>query len=258
MVVAFPSPTARRRAGPLAPLAFLAGLFALSACGGSPDPATGINDPLEVQNRRVHAFNMAVDKAVVRPSSQVYGHVVPGPVRTGVSNFASNLGMPSAIVNSLLQGRIGDAGKNGFRFLVNTTFGFGGLLDPATDMGLTEAEADFGQTLHVWGAGEGAFLMVPVMGPTTTRDLTGTVVDLVTDPLRFAFDSPEKDYVLGTKVMSKVGDRYRYSSTVDSILYESADSYAQTRLLYLQNRRFELGGDAEADTYDPYEDPYGQ
>jgi len=238
----------------------LASALALSGCATA-DIASrdaGFNDPFEPRNRDVHAFNKGVDRVVLRPASQVYGTVVPGPVRGGIGNFADNLGLPAAVVNNLLQGRIEPAGKNTFRFLVNSTFGLGGFLDPATDMGLTEESTDFGETLHVWGAGEGVYLEMPLRGPTTMRDTVGTVVDVFLDPVGAAIDSPEAQYVLGAKALSLVGDRYRYSDTIDSLLYESADSYSQARLLYLQNRRFELGTEAESNSYDPYNDPYAQ
>jgi len=249
-----------RETRPRALAAVLASALALSACGAA-DVASrdaGFNDPYEARNRAVHSFNKGVDRVVLRPASQVYGRAVPGPVRGGIGNFAGNLGLPAAVLNNLLQGRIEPAGQNGFRFLVNSTFGLGGFLDPATDMGLTERSTDFGETLHVWGVGEGVYLESPLRGPSTLRDSVGAVVDIFIDPVGAALDSPETEYVLGARALSLVGDRYRYSDTVDSILYESADSYAQARLMYLQNRRFELGTAAESDSYDPYEDPYGQ
>ena len=131
-----------------------------------------------------------------------------------------------------------------------------GIFDPASAMGIYEDDTDFGETLHVWGAPEGAFLVVPLAGPTTERDLLGSVVDIVIDPVNTLISTPESYYATAAKVGGKIADRQRFGDTVDSILYESADSYAQMRLLYLQNRHFELG--IEADVFDPYEDPYGQ
>ena len=251
---------AARRSIPAMLTAVLASTLVLSACAAA-DVASrdaGFNDPFEAGNREIHGFNKGVDRVVLRPASRVYGAVVPGPVRGGISNFADNLGLPAAVANNLLQGRIEPAGKNAFRFLVNSTFGLGGFLDPATDMGLAEESTDFGETLHVWGAGEGVYLEMPLRGPSTLRDSVGAVVGFVFDPVGSALNRPETDYVLGAKTLSRVGDRYRYSDTLDSLLYESADSYAQARLLYLQNRRFELGTEAESNSYDPYDDPYGQ
>ena len=143
------------------------------------------------------------------------------------------------------------------RFVFNTIFGIGGLGDPAGELGLYEDETDFGETLHVWGAAEGAYVELPVLGPSTERDAVGKVVDLFLNPLSYVLPKPEKYYATGVKVVSKVGDRGRYSDTIDSVLYDSADSYAQARTIYLQNRRFELGGDDDDAYVDPYDDPYG-
>lgn len=248
-----------RRIGVLAPV--LASALALSACGPAPIQQ-GINDPNESFNRKVHGFNRGLDSALVRPAAKGYGAIVPGPVQTGVSNFAHNLDLPGSIINGLLQGRPMYATENTLRFAVNTTFGIGGLFDPATVLGIKGKPTDFGETLHVWGVGEGPYIEVPALGPQTSRDFAGWVVDVVTNPVRIGLGEPEKYWADAFKVGSKLGDRNRYSDTVDSILYESADSYAQARLLYLQNRRYQLGQAAGVEDdgafEDPYEDPYAQ
>jgi phospholipid-binding lipoprotein MlaA len=246
-------PTSRLRAGLL-----VLALAALAACG--PKPATGIYDPLEPTNRAIHNFNKSIDRAAVRPSANAYGTVVPGPLRQGVQNFALNLGEPSNLANNLLQFRLDDAIVNTIRFAVNSTVGIGGLLDPATAMGIPDPRTDFGETLAVWGVGEGAFIELPIAGPSTVRDTVGIVVDIVYDPVRYILPTAEANYATGIQVAAGLGRRYRYSKTIDSLLYESADSYAQTRLLYLESRRFELGQrtEGEGDFVDPYEDPYGE
>lgn len=236
-------------------LAAVAALGLLAACG-TPPVASGINDPMEPTNRAIHGLNKGLDRVLVRPGSKVYGAVVPGPVRQGVSNLSDTLDLPGDIVNDVLQGNVEDAGSNFARLAVNVVFGLGGLLDVATDAGIPRASTDFGETLHVWGAPEGAFLVVPLAGPTTERDLVGKVVDFVIDPMNSAFPEPEKYYVAAGKLAGKVADRQRYGDVIDDILYGSADSYAQMRLMYLQNRHYELG--IEAEVFDPYEDPYGQ
>lgn len=228
----------------------------VAGCTAAPI-GVGINDPIEAQNRDTHASNRALDKALVRPASNGYGATVPLPVRTGISNFASNLNLPGQVLNNLFQFRIENAGHNMFRFLVNTTFGFGGLLDVATEAGLENRRTDFGETLHVWGAPEGAYLELPIVGPSTERHAAGRVVDLLLNPLNFAVDGPLRGAGTGASVAARFGDRYRYSDLVDSILYESEDSYAQARLLYLQNRRFKLSGGVQPDYIDPYEEVYG-
>lgn len=243
------------RAGKFVLLAVLA---LLAACGPAPAPQ-GINDPYERGNRLTHRFNLAVDSNVVRPVSRLMGDGT-GPVSRAAGNFAQNLGTPSDVANDLLQFRIGHAAHNTLRFLVNSTIGLGGLFDPATAMGAPAKKTDFGETLHVWGVGEGAYVELPLLGPSTQRDALGSAVGLVLDPMNFVL--PRREAYVGTaaKGISRLSDRARYSRTLDSILYDSADGYAQLRLLYLQNRRYELGqttGDG-ADFVDPYEDPYGQ
>lgn len=235
----------------------LAGLCALTlaACTPAP-PATGINDPYEADNREVHEFNKRLDRAFVRGGAGAYGNVVPEPVRQTVSNFVGNADMPRMVVNNVLQGRPEDAIHNTFRFLINSTFGLAGLLDPASDMGLTARDTDFGETLHVWGAGEGAYVELPVIGPSTERDVLGKVVDLALNPLKYTLSDDERLALSVLGVASRLGDREQFSDTVDSVLYDSADSYSQARIVYLQNRRFELGGEASLDYADPYEDPY--
>ncbi len=204
----------------------------------------------------MYDFNVAVDRAVIRPVSQGYGTVVPQPIRTGVSNFSSNLDQPLNVVNDVLQLRFGDAIQNTFRFLVNSTFGLGGLLDPATDMGIYAADTDFGETMHVWGAPEGNYIVLPILGPSTSRDTVGMLVDVAMNPTRLAFSTPESDYITGANVGDGLNSRYRYTGDIDRLYYESADGYAQARLLYLSNRRYELRGTAEAEYFDPYSDPY--
>ncbi|ACM02123.1 MlaA family lipoprotein [Cereibacter sphaeroides] len=233
-------------------------LFALlgafvSACAGSANPTQAINDPDEADNRQIHEFNKSVDKAVLRPASRAYA-VLPDPVERGINNFADNLDLPGETLNSLLQGRPGAAVENAARFVVNTTIGIGGLFDPAHAMGIEGRNTDFGETLYVWGANEGVYGEVPFLGPRTERDLVGDVVDVALNPLRLIVPSGVRTAGRAAEAGSILGDRARYSETIDSVLYESADSYSQTRLLYLQNRRFELGQTGGAD--DAYIDPY--
>lgn len=233
---------------------------AIGLAGCAPAPkGGGVNDPFEAQNRAVHRFNVGLDKHLLKPTSNVYGHILPQPVRQGVSNFASNLGTPSYIVNDLLQGNLHDGVQNMFRFVLNTTAGIGGIFDPATALGIASKPNDFGRTLYTWGARQGAYLEVPFLGPSTERDFAGTVVDFAIDPLRFALNGDERTGALVAEIGSKLGKRYRFSSTIDSILYGSPDSYVQERLMFLQNRDHVLGikSKQNEEFIDPYEDPYG-
>lgn len=225
----------------------------LTACA-APEVAQGINDPYETQNRAVHEANKTIDRTVLKPLSGGYGNGVPAPVRQGVGNFAGNLSLPGSIVNDILQANIDDAVSNGVRLLINTTFGIGGLFDPATAWGLPARDSDFGETLHVWGFAEGHYVELPLLGPSTKRDAIGSVVDLFTNPLSYMSPSPERYAGPVSSAVSKVGDRYRFGDTIDAILYDSADSYAQARLLYVESRRFELGGGTVGDAFEGYDD----
>lgn len=239
----------------------VAGVSLLAACGAAPAPE-GINDPWEGANRGIHGFNRGVDRILVGPASKGYGSIVPEPVQRVVGNVADTLDLPGDIANNLLQGRIANAGQNTLRLGVNLTMGVLGLFDASTAIGLAGKPTDFGETLHVWGVGEGPYMELPLAGPSTARDTAGMVVDLALNPVRLAL--PEKEAMAATvmKLFSRLGDRDRYSETVESILYDSADSYAQARLLYLQNRRFQLGQDgggaagAETGGSDDFIDPY--
>ena len=233
----------------------------VSACAStSSQSPSGINDPNEAANRRIHGFNKSVDKVLLSPAATGYGTIVPPVARRGFSNFADHLSLPNDFINNSLQGNVGEATTNLARFTVNTLFGLFGFIDVASAGGMERHDTDFGETLHVWGKREGAYTELPFFGPSTTRDAYGLLVDIILDPFFVVTREPTRYIGAGAYVVNVMGNRYDYDETIDSILYESADSYAQARILYLQNRRFELGN-GDASTYvdpefDPYEDPY--
>ncbi|MBV2358947.1 VacJ family lipoprotein [Thalassococcus sp. CAU 1522] len=215
--------------------------------GQAPD---GIWDPNEAANRRVHAFNRSVDERLFRGAGTGLTDAVPEGVMRNVSNFADTASLPQTVLNQVLQGRLGDATRNTLRFTINATLGFGGLADVAGDLGLPRDDSDFGETLHVWGLPEGAYLELPLLGPSTERDAVGMAVDFATNPLRAILSPESRRWTTAARIVDRVGERGQFSDTVDSLLYDSADSYAQLRLIYLQNRRFELGDEsAGADAY---------
>ena len=228
-------------------------LLAASCGPATLPPGDQIADRDETRNRAAHEFNLQLDRGVIGPSADAYGNV-PEPIRDGVSNFASNLSQPSYVLNNLLQLRLDDAAQNTLRFAINSTIGVAGLFDVASAIGVNAEETDFGETLHVFGVGEGDFVMHPVLGPSTTRDTVGMVVDYFLNPIGHFIDPPESRYLMATNIASGLDSRFQFDDTINSIYYESADSYAQLRSLYLQQRRFELGGGASADYEDPYAD----
>ena len=226
---------------------------ACTAVDGDAMTADGIYDPYEAQNRHVHAFNRDMDKVFVRPISIVYTTVLPDEIEDSVNNFSRNLSSPSIVVNSILQGDLRGAGIGTVRFATNSTLGLLGLFDAASDFGVPEHDTDFGETLYVWGVGEGAYLELPLYGYSNQRDAVGVLVDFFTNPLSYVgLDSPEKYVSGGTRVARAFSERGRFADTVDSILYDSADSYAQTRLIGTQILRFELGDEGADTQNDPF------
>lgn len=261
----FPSP--RRLSG----IAVLICVLLLAACT-TPDAASrDVFDPYEAENRRMHDFNRGFDRSLLRPVAKGYASAVPDDIETVVVRFAENLSLPADVVNNLLQLNMRAAFHDTARFVVNTTVGLGGFFDPASEMGMAApSNTDFGETLHVMGAREGAYMELPVLGPSTVRDTFGTFFDLFTNPLTYVIGSPENLAGTAAGVASGLSRRDKFSDTIDQILYESADSYAQSRSIYLQNRRFELGGTGGNTYTDPYdgapsasaaglvEDPYNE
>lgn len=233
-------------------------MLPLAACSSNPGSGQGpgqVSDPLEPLNRQVHAFNKGVDAHLVKPLSGGLSGGGEGGVGThvvaGVGNFGANLALPGKVVNHMLQGRPQPAVRMTFRFLVNSTLGLGGFLDPAgADFALPEEDTDFGQTLARWGVAEGPYLELPLIGPSNLRDATGRLVDLGIDPMRQWLNRDQYLIGIGARIVSKAGERGRFGDSVDSILHESADSYAQTRLIWTQHRRHELG--LEGEDIDPY------
>lgn len=202
----------------------------------------------------MHEFNKGFDSAVVMPVSGLFGDG-ENMVSDALRNAAQNLRTPRSVVNLVLQARLADATEQTVRFALNSTVGIGGLFDPASAAGLERRTSNFGETLHVWGVPEGDFIELPIVSSSTARDAVGIAVDLIIDPVGWVLPDPWNWAARGINVVSRVSDRARFKRVIDSILYESADSYAQTRLLYLQNRRFELGQEAADDDFiDPYGD----
>lgn len=147
------------------------------AAAPAPVVATNPADPWEAWNRKVFAFNDAIDRAVLKPVAEAYRDVVPEIVRTGVGNVLGNIGDVWSTANHFLQGKLQTGMEMGMRVLTNTVFGLGGLLDPATEMKLVKRPEDFGQTLGVWGLGTGPYVVLPLLGPSNVRDTGGFIVD---------------------------------------------------------------------------------
>ena len=165
----------------------LGAALVLTACASTATRDDGtVYDPFEGWNRGVYGFNNVVDGAVLEPVAKGYRAVTNEPIRGGVSNFLTNLRQPVVFANAVLQGKPETALDTVGRFLVNTTVGIGGIFDPATAAGVPKHREDFGQTLGVWGVPEGAYLMLPLMGPSNLRDAFGSGVDVGLNPLTYS------------------------------------------------------------------------
>ncbi|PHQ69320.1 MAG: hypothetical protein COB93_08355 [Sneathiella sp.] len=217
-------------------------LASVAACAKSPaedgKPAQvmyqEVYDPLEPMNRYFFNVNYALDALFLKPVAEIYRGVLPNPVRNSVRNFLTNLSQPIYFINNVLQGELNRAGDNMGAFFINTLWGIGGLFDVAQ---LNTGEEDMGQTFAVWGAPEGPYLVIPLVGPNTTRAATGGVVDYFIDPVNIAADNNDLDYVGVTRfAVSGIDARSRSIEALDEIEKNSIDFYATIRSLYRQNR----------------------
>jgi phospholipid-binding lipoprotein MlaA len=196
-----------------------------------------VADPFEDVNRGVFAFNTVVDNALFKPVARGYRAAVPKPARTGVRNFLANLRNPISFANNLLQGDVSGAGVVLQRTAINTIFGLGGLIDVAAARGIHDDPEDFGQTLASWGVGTGPYLVVPFLGPATLRDGTGTIVDIVADPVNILAVNQEWPAVLYTRAgLTLLDKREELLDVTDDLEKNSFDYYASMRSVYLQNR----------------------
>ena len=207
-------------------------------------------DPLQQLNRKVYELNFEIlDPALIKPIATLYDRLTPRPVRFGINNFFSNLDEIPNAVNSLLQGKIGQAANDTGRFIVNSVFGLGGVFDIATDAGMQPSQGeDFGQTLAVWGVSEGPYLMLPFLGPSTLRDAPSNVLDSFLDP--FAYND---NYGMraGIKAIDIVALRAELLG-IDDVM--SGDKYIFVRDVYLQNREYMIADGAIEDDFDDLED----
>lgn len=212
------------------------GLLVTAGCAQVPDEKVDERDPLQSFNRPVYDFNMDVlDAYILRPAAVGYVAVTPTPVRRSVVNFTDNISAPTDVINATLQGKAGNAGVSVARFLVNSTVGMLGLFDVASSLGLKIVDEDFGQTLGVWGIGDGAYLMLPGMGPSTARNLTGDVVDNFVFP-EIALTTPQTIIVFALKAVEARASLI----SQESLLNESLDPYIFMKDIYFQRQLYEL------------------
>ena len=210
-------------------------LISVSACVTLPANHQRVpQDPWESWNRGVYKFNDKLDRAVVKPVTKGYVRIVPSPIRTGVTNFFANLETPTVMINDALQGKFLAAGNDLGRFLLNSTLGLAGILDPATSAGLAKNDEDFGQTLGHWGVHPGPFVELPILGPSDVRDTASRVVDTYTNPRQYI----KNNYVSYGLYLPYLVDRRAALLSLDDTLQHVYDPYAFIRDAYLQRRAY--------------------
>lgn len=220
----------------------LAAVLTLTACAGakfeegSADDVP-VNDPFEPMNRKIFAFNKAVDDAYINPVVLGYREALPQPVRTGVSNVFRNLRSPIDFINQTLQGDFEGAGTVVARTVINTTVGIAGLMDVAEDQGLPYEQEDFGQTLASWGVGHGPYVVVPVLGPSSTRDYIGYFADAFMNPVRmYLFNTDREDVYYALAGAQYLELRESLYDVLADLENASIDYYASVRSTYYQRR----------------------
>ena len=232
-------------------LKILATVFVLSLVVYSPQLVAAekytANECFEKFSRGTLKFNQGLDRVIFKPIAKGY-RALPVPVRSGTANFVGNLRSLLTFTNNLLQGDFRGAGNTAGRFTINTTVGILGIFDPASKMGFEKkSREDFGQTLGVWGADTGCYFVLPVLGPTTTRDALGLVGNVLIDPVYHLTHNSETDVVVGNENLSEhnyyyykgtdaVDFRSKNIESIDSLEKNSIDFYASVKSLYLQNR----------------------
>ena len=232
-------------------LKILATVFVLSLVVYSPQLVAAekytANECFEKFSRGTLKFNQGLDRVIFKPIAKGY-RALPVPVRSGTANFVGNLRSLLTFTNNLLQGDFRGAGNTAGRFTINTTVGILGIFDPASKMGYEKkSREDFGQTLGVWGADTGCYFVLPVLGPTTTRDALGLVGNVFIDPVYHLTHNSETDVVIGNENLSEhnyyyykgtdaVDFRSKNIESIDSLEKNSIDFYASVKSLYLQNR----------------------
>ena len=219
----------------------------LSGCASNQQNSNG--DPYESTNRKIYNFNDSIDRNVFQPLARGYVNVAPDPVRAGVTNFFSNIGYLNTVANDLLQGKVNQAVGDAGRFVINSTFGIGGLFDPATDLGLEAHNEDLGQTFGVWGAGEGAYLNLPLAGPSSFRDAPGFVSAVLLNPLTYL----NPVVTIPANFVNAVNARANLLEATSIRDQAALDPYTFVREAYRQQREFLIhDGNPPGDDFDDY------
>lgn len=219
----------------------------LGACATveSPDET----DPFESANRTAYGFNDSLDRNFFKPVAKAYANVTPDPVRDSVTNFFNNVSYLNVLLNDILQGKIGQFVQDSGRFVVNSTIGIGGLFDPATQMGLARHNEDLGQTFGTWGAGEGAYLVLPFVGPNSVRDMPDIATSTLLNPLTYL----NAVVTIPLNIVNLINTRANFLEATDFVDQAAIDPYTFVRESYRQSREFQIyDGNPPDDEYEQY------
>jgi len=239
-------------------LVFLLGAV-ISGCAslGKPVPAApGVEvDPWERLNRTDYAIQGRIDRYLVQPLSKAYRFLTPGPIGRGIHNVLVNLSEPAALVNDVLQLRLKRATTPVARLILNSTFGVLGLVDVAAHVGLYHHDNEFGVTLGRYRIRPGPYVYLPMIGPSTLRDLVGSGVDFMLDPLR-RLDYTHQSAILNARLgLSDLDKEVSTEAELQALLGTAVDPYATLRSAYLQHKQGEIDGDAVPMDLPSFDDP---
>lgn len=208
--------------------------FFVTGCATAPG-RTASTDPWQGFNRGIYKVNDSLDKAAIKPIAKTYRYITPQFMRTGISNFFSNLGTPWTMVNQLLQAKPKLMAQDTCRFVINTVVGLGGFIDVADKINLERHDEDFGQTLSIWGVPSGPYLVLPLLGPSTLRDTVGRVPDYLSRPTRNVELPWEADTTLTSLEIIQKRESLLH---LDDTLSKAYDPYGLVRDSWLQRREF--------------------
>ena len=242
--------------------AFLLLLFAVLSAGCATVPQEGQSvtpsdedassiDPYENVNRPLYNFTESVDRNILGPVANSYIEHVPHPVQRSIGNFYDNLAYPGVVLNDFLQGKMLQGAEDSLRFILNTTIGLAGLFDVATPMGLEKHDEDFGQTLGVWGVDNKSYMYLPILGPSSNRDVLGLPVTIASNVLFYAAFVVGAPITVPLGILGVIDKRARHDEDLRVVEQAALDPYLFTREAYWQQREhLVFDGNPPSETYD--------
>ena len=209
-------------------------------------------DPIESINRKTHEFNKGLDRYAIKPTSNIYGSYIPKLIRIPISNFRGNLNEPRRFINHIFQRDLSGAGTDLSRFLINSTLGIGGLIDIASMWNIYPRSTGFDETFRSINLPQGAYVELPLFGPSSARGTLGLITDYALNPSKPITAGIDGIVMLGIEVANVFQKRYEFAPMIDATLYNSADSYSASRNVFLQTKQEFNIDDDELDVFDPY------